>query len=617
MTASVKMMDEWTKSWKNLGWHTYEPMDGEYEAKYKHIDVLMEGDWKMVYTYGMMWMKELSTSLHIDYRLESLAVVYAMLKACDRRLVSLESWGSMFCCPSGHQLKTLMTQIVGTNDPEAIEWFTSSVVDTGRQILLSASDKTSKFNDDLIDPDARIAEAVKKTFWRIDEGMFRSALVLHVWLRCGQKISVDDPAVIMGAAQASMIHDALSLLRSSSEAQDKSPASVLKVSRAVYGQTILICTKLADIAMRNVCDTNTVWTVLDNFNLAHISLNVSMKEYGVAGKMLSPMNYLLDPNGICIPQMNQTVVDYYCAVVRAAARNESRGMPWKGNVHGSLRWLDEASHIVSSIIMEPGRPSQICSKIIAQYARLSTSIGLELSKVTAGTYIAFKGYYCSTVCFPKHFDNRFVEAVAVLYAKLESGASMRDAGARIPGSGVTIPQGLVEKAWNTIVSITSCNERRLKLLKDAYDQSCLIRSTDGVRNISKAAQEYFIKSDGYWQFATMLNLLYETGRPEDVQSPSIRKLHEASVLRTDESSWIRRIVDDEGCGYWSCLGRDEKKAREFGRHRAWMLYRQGWDEFSENYGNFVAVYLGKVEFRYDFAGLPGSAPWFAFQNLIE
>lgn len=80
------------KSWDNIGWHHSEPTDSEYEARFKFIKVNMEGKWKMCYTYGMVWMKELSTSLEIDYRLECLAIVYAMLKACDRHIVTMDRY---------------------------------------------------------------------------------------------------------------------------------------------------------------------------------------------------------------------------------------------------------------------------------------------------------------------------------------------------------------------------------------------------------------------------------------------------------------------------------------------------------------------------------------------
>lgn len=116
----------------------------------------------------------------------------------------------------------------------------------------------------------------------------------------------------------------------------------------------------------------------------------------------------------------------------------------------------------------------------------------------------------------------------------------------------------------------------------------------------------------------MLYLLYETGRPEDVYTLPVMKLLESGLLRGEEGSLVRRKVDDEGFGYWSFLSRDERKAREFGRHRGNMLWRQGCDELSESDdGTFAFVYFGRNNMKHDYSGLPGTAPWLTFQHLIQ
>lgn len=525
-----------------------------------------------------------------------------------------------------------MTQIIGSDDVDAVEWFTMSVVDTGRNILAGKVSKP-KLSGDYISSEDRIATAVKGTFWRIDEGMFRTALLIHVWLRCGQKLAFNDPAIIMGAAHATMIHDALSLLRGSEEKQDKSQASVLNVSRAAYGQTILLCVKLADIAMRSVCGTNFVWTVIDNFSMAHFLLNIAIKEYGVAENMLN-LN-LVSNDGVCVPQINKMVVDYYCAVVRRASENENVVGPWNGKVAGGLKWLDATYHAVTTTPIESGRPLQILTEILVHNTNFRTPIGIELLQVTKDRNVAYLSYYYSSIAFGKHFDNRFIEAVAVLLTKAELCKRMKDTASQTADVLSTIPQHLIDKAWDIIANLTFCNEQSLRFVKDAYEQSVILRSTSAVRYIAKAAYEQlnsdadithpsndyskyieFRLIDGFWLLACMLNLLYETGRPEDINFPGVMKVLEASIIFLEESSRLRKSVDDKGFGYWSCLSKDETKARNFGRNRARVLWRQGWDEMSANGVNFAAVFLGKVGFKHDFTGLPGTAPWFAFQHYL-
>lgn len=517
---------------------------------------------------------------------------------------------------------------------QAVEWFTASVVDTGKKIM-TEKDTKSKISEDPTQSEDRIERAVKGTFWRIDEGMFRSALVLHVWLRCGQKLSIDDPAIILGSVHASMIHDALSLLRNSTEAQDKSQASVLNVSRSAYAQAILFCVKLGDIAMSNVCDTNFVWTVIDNFSLAHILLNVTIKPYGIAERMLAPMDHLLSNNGVCVPHNNHTVLQYYCAVVREALTKRNGDMPWTGKVNGGTDWLNVSMDAVTNTTIKAGRPAEILNQILVQNTSFRTPIGLELLEVTKGGKIAYLAYYYSCMSFGKHFDNRFIEAVSVLFARTEYGAKIRDAGPQISGMSGTIPQYLIDKAWDIIVSVTSCNEQRLLLLKEAYDQVVTLRSTSAVRYIAKTAYDQlqsdadinpstnysryieFRLIDGWYILLCMLHFLHETGRPEHIDSAGVKQILEAAVLFVEESSRERRRLDDEGYGYWSCLSKDEKKARNFGIDRAILLYRNGWDELSASVDKFAAIYSVKVIFRHNFNGLPGTAPWLAFQQLLE
>lgn len=521
--------------------------------------------------------------------------------------------------------------MIGDDDIEAVDWFTKTIVNTGIKIL-TGKPRTST---ELKCPDDRIVTAVQGTFWRMQEGLYNEALVLHVYLRCGQKLSLNDPAIMLGSVNAAMTHDALSLLRGSEEEQDKSEASVLNVSRAVYGQTILFCVKMSDIVMRNICEANYVWTVIDNYRVTHVFSNITIKAYGVAERMLETLQNCQSDDGVCIPQINKIVVEYYCAVIREVSKCEGDVGPWKGKVNGAMDWLDASKYAVINTTMEPGRPIQVLAEVLSQNLTFRTPIGLELLQLTNGKRIAYIALQYSHFILNPHTDYRFVEAVAVLTAKLESVAESRDAGPPIPELSASIPQEIIDKAWDVIAGHTSCNAHRIQLLKDTYEQAVILRRSTYTRDFAKHSYEQLQSDtainitnkyseyielrmvDGCFRFGAMINLAYETGRPEDVDCTGFMKIMEASVVFHEESSRRRRTIDDKGFGYWSCVSKDECKARAWGRNRANILWRQGWDEMATNGMNISPVYMMKSPMKHGFNGLPGTEPWLAFQQIID
>lgn len=115
----------------------------------------------------------------------------------------------------------------------------------------------------------------------------------------------------------------------------------------------------------------------------------------------------------------------------------------------------------------------------------------------------------------------------------------------------------------------------------------------------------------------MLSLAYDTGRPEDADSPGVRKFSDASIILLEECSRARRTLDDQNLGYWSLVGKDEQEARTWGRHRMSIFYRQGWDEIAVSGISWAALWAPRSIFKYYLTGLPGSGPWLAFEKIRQ
>jgi hypothetical protein len=329
----------------------------------------------------------------------------------------------------------------------------------------------------------------------------------------------------------------------------------------------------------------------------------------------------LPEDGICNPPANihPLVVKYYCAVLNEASKKRSNNTPWEGHIDGGLKWIDTACDIVKNMTFSPGKTSQILTKFMCQNLSYTTKIGIELMNSINVRDIAIFGLYTTMTFLPTCVDIKFIESIAILITNLMAQGKRRDAGKHITELCDLIPNHLVDMAWSEIASITKCNPQRIQLMKYVYEQVMAIRGSTLCRDIAKTkAFENYPKYleirllDGIWRFSNMCCLAYETGNPETADSTATKKISESSLIFVEECSRARRKIYDENFGYWSLLNEDERKARNWGRHRMSMFYRQGWDECN----NWAELWVARSAWRYNSSGIPGSGTWLAFNYLI-